>query len=78
MLNNLQDTRIYPISSPTEFFPYPISILSSLLRIPVYSELKEEAETNVSDSTVQHEEHDIYESNLGVDLSEEPLHLTRT
>ncbi|KAJ9565843.1 hypothetical protein OSB04_001809 [Centaurea solstitialis] len=36
------------------------------------------SDSNVSDSPVQHEEHDTYESNLGVDLSEEPLHLTRT
>ncbi|KAJ9546567.1 LOW QUALITY PROTEIN: hypothetical protein OSB04_019110 [Centaurea solstitialis] len=34
--------------------------------------------SNVGDFPVHHEEHDSYESNLGVDLSEEPLHLTRT
>ncbi|KAJ9560244.1 hypothetical protein OSB04_005404 [Centaurea solstitialis] len=37
-----------------------------------------DSETNVTESTFQNEDHDAYESNLGVDLSEEPLHLSRT
>ncbi|KAJ9542672.1 hypothetical protein OSB04_029178 [Centaurea solstitialis] len=35
-------------------------------------------DSNVEDLPVQQESHDSYESNLGFDLSEEPLHLTRT
>ncbi|KAJ9553579.1 hypothetical protein OSB04_017624 [Centaurea solstitialis] len=38
----------------------------------------DEAHTNVHDSTMMNEEGDAYESNLGVNLPEEPLHLTRT
>ncbi|KAJ9545928.1 hypothetical protein OSB04_025635 [Centaurea solstitialis] len=38
----------------------------------------DEAHTNVFDSTMLNEEGDAYESNLGVNLPEEPLHLTST
>ncbi|KAJ9552007.1 hypothetical protein OSB04_016052 [Centaurea solstitialis] len=38
----------------------------------------DEPHTNVIDSTSVNEEGDAYESNLGVNLPEEPLHLTRT
>ncbi|KAJ9542201.1 hypothetical protein OSB04_028707 [Centaurea solstitialis] len=38
----------------------------------------DDSHTNVIDSTVLNEEGDAFESNLGVNLPEEPLHLTRT
>ncbi|KAJ9542956.1 hypothetical protein OSB04_029462 [Centaurea solstitialis] len=38
----------------------------------------DDSQTNVIDSTIQNEDHDAFESNLGVNLPEEPLHLTRT
>ncbi|KAJ9545396.1 hypothetical protein OSB04_025103 [Centaurea solstitialis] len=38
----------------------------------------DEPQTNVIDSTGVNEEGDAYESNLGVNLPEEPLHLTKT
>ncbi|KAJ9553048.1 hypothetical protein OSB04_017093 [Centaurea solstitialis] len=38
----------------------------------------DDSETNVIESTDQHEDHDDFESNLGMNLPEEPLHLTRT
>ncbi|KAJ9557282.1 hypothetical protein OSB04_011896 [Centaurea solstitialis] len=44
----------------------------------VQKEFEHEVDPHQSDSPFQHEEHDTYESNQGLDLLEEPLHLTRT